>query len=492
MIQDYYKEGLKNDCHLQHFFKEIKERKEIKMKKIKILTITLAIIAITMIAFFGVYIQVQNRMENQVRDYSYAMDLKGSRNIRLKVNIQSKTIIKDAEGKVVEDTENLTDEQMAEKGYTKEEMPYNSEEVKNAENYRASQKVIEKRLEKLGVDNYIIKVDEQTGDIMIEFTENDKTDAIISNINTTGRFEIVDSETNEVLMNNDDIKQARVMYSSGSSTSNNGTSVYLDIEFNKEGKKKLEEISNQYVKIENTTSTEENTDAEETATTTEKKIAMKIDDEEIMSTSFDEPIRTGKLQLSIGTATTDRNTLQDYIDRASNMATVLDAGEIPVKYDVDENQYILSDITDHEIAIAIYVVLGVMFVALITLIVRYKALGALGTISYIGFISLFMIVIRYTNVVLSIEGILGIGMIFLLNYILITKLLTKADNRVEAYKEFFVKILPVIILVITFCFISWTPISSFGMVMFWGIALMAVYNSLITNNLLKIKAGKEK
>ena len=97
------------------------------MKKIKILTIALAMIAITMVAFFGVYTPVQNRMENQVKNYSDAMDLKGSRNITLTVNTESTTTIKDAEGNVVEEEEELTDEQIAEKGYTKEEIPNNSE-----------------------------------------------------------------------------------------------------------------------------------------------------------------------------------------------------------------------------------------------------------------------------------------------------------------------------------------------------------------------------
>ena len=83
-------------------------------------------------------------------------------------------------------------------------------------------------------------------------------------------------------------------------------------------------------------------------------------------------------------------------------------------------------------------------------------------------------------------------MVFLLNYILLNQLLAKANNRKEVYKEFFVKILPIIIMIITFCFINWIPISSFGMVMFWGIVLIGGYNSLITNTLLKIQAGKEK
>ena len=219
---------------------------------------------------------------------------------------------------------------------------------------------------------------------------------------------------------------------------------------------------------------------------------MKIDDEEIMSTSFDEPVRTGKLQLSIGSATTDLDTLQGYIDQASNMATVLDTGKIPVKYDLSENQYILSDITENDKQIAEYIVLGVLALALIALIIRYKALGVLGAISYVGLVALFTIVIRYTNVVLSIESFFGMIIVFLLNYILINQVLAKNDNKKEVYKEFFIKIVPIMIMVITFSFINWTPISSFGMVMFWGIALIAAYNMLVTNSLLKIKTGKEK
>ncbi len=465
------------------------------MKNIKILTITLAIIAVTMIAFFGVYTQVQNRMENQVKAYSDGMDLKGSRNITLTVDTGSTTIIKDAEGKVIE--EELTDEQIAEKGYTKEEIPNNQEEVKNIENYKASQKVIEKRLKKLGVDNYIIKLDEKTGAITIELSENDQTDSLISRVKTAGKFEILDSQTNEVLMNNKDIKTAKVMYGN-TGTSNGGTSVYLDIEFNKEGKKKLEEISSQYVKTEEKTeeenaNSEENSNQENPETTeTEKKVTMKIDDETIMSTSFDEPIKIGKLQLSVGSSTTDTNTFQDYVEQATGMATILDTGDMPVKYNLSQNEYILSEITADEIQIGIFVVLGMIVLGVLVLFKKYKILGALGTISYIGFISVFMLVIRYANVVLSIEGLLGIVMTFILDYILVSKLLRRTDSQLEVYQEFFVKIVPIIILAITFCFMGWTPISSFGMVIFWGIVLMAIYNSIVTNGLLKIKAGKEK
>ena len=89
-----------------------------------------------------------------------------------------------------------------------------------------------------------------------------------------------------------------------------------------------------------------------------------------------------------------------------------------------------------------------------------------------------------------------------MSYIFINKLLAKLKGKElnktiinsaikETYKEFFIAIIPIIIASITFSFISWEPISSFGMVMFWGIVLIAAYNISISNLLLKLKASNK-
>ena len=119
------------------------------MKKVKILTITLAIILITAIAFGGIYVQKQNRMENVVEDYKYAMDLEGTRTVKLELDTGTSTVVKDSEGKEVKDTENLTEEQMNEKGYTKEEVPNNSDDVKNEENYKKAKEIDPQAIEKI-------------------------------------------------------------------------------------------------------------------------------------------------------------------------------------------------------------------------------------------------------------------------------------------------------------------------------------------------------
>lgn len=459
--------------------------KEKTMKTVKILTITLLVILISMINFVGIYQKNKNRMENKVKDYSYSMSLNGARTIKLKVNTESK-----------------------------DDVPNNGEEVLTAENYKKSKEVIEKRLNKMNVEEYTTSVNEATGEITIQIPEqNSQTDTIIGNLNTVGKFEILDSETKEVLLNNDDIKSSEVLYN----TTNSGTSVYLQIEFNKNGKDKLKNVSQTYVSVNNTTNnTTENNVAENTTSeteneatntttegssdtaTTEKKITMKIDDQEIMSTSFDEPITTGKIQLSVGSATTDKTTLQNYVDQAQSVATTLDTGKMPVKYDLEKNQYILPETTTQdlvkiEIAVAIIALVGI-----IILIVKHKLNGLLAGIAYVGLSAVYMLVVRYTNVTISIESIAGIIIVLILNYIFTTMFLNKieelnkekAENVMkkatgETYKKFYLRIIPICIMVITFSFVKWVPISSFGMITFWGIVIIAIYNAIITRYLLK-------
>lgn len=473
------------------------------MKNVKILTISIAVILVTMVAFGGVYIKTQNRMENKVKDYQLAMNLKGARNVKLMVNDENDTIIKDQDGKTVEDSSDLTDAEIAEKGYTKEEKPVNDESVKTADNYKKSKKIIEERLKSLGVEDYIVRVNETSGEIYMELADDSKVDTAISSASTQGKFEIKDTETEEVLMDNNDIKNVEVKYGSdNSSATSTGTRVFLNIEFNKEGTKKLEEISKKYVKSSTDSSETENSEETTENQQSEKTITMEIDGQKIMSTSFEETVSTGLLQLSVGSASTDTSTLQGYLKQASNMATILKSGNMPVSYELEENEFVFSGVKDTTIAIIIYVMLALSAIALIILIVKYKALGAIGTISFIGLASLLLLIIRYTNVLLSLEGIVGIGLVLILEYIFINSLLAKLNKKdfdkkeinkanKETYKEFFIKIIPVIIMIITFSLIKWAPISSFGMVMFWGILLIAIYNIIITNGLLQIRADSD-
>lgn len=485
-----------------------RENKKIKneniIKLVKISTIVLLIILVSMIGFLGIYSQNKNKMANKVKDYTYAMDIKGARTIKLKLNTGTTDVVKDTEGNIIE---KATDEEIEKNGYTKEAVPNNSEEAKTEENYRKSKELIEKRLKELDVQNYNISLNEKTGEMIIEVPENSSTDTVVNRLNTVGKFEIIDTETKEVLIDNSSIKSSSVLYN----TSTAGTTAYLEIAFNKEGKKKLEEISKTYIETEDNNTTAENTTTENTTNTegnnettedtkneTKKTITMKVDNEEVMTTSFDEPITTGKIQLSVGTATKDGSTLQDYITQAQNIAVVLDSGNLPLKYDIEKNQYILSDMTEQKLEYIEISVIVIISIGIIILITKFKFKGLLTGISYIGAVALYLILIRYTNTIISIESIFGITTVLILNYIFTFILLKNINNNekenkenivnkatIETYIKFFIRITPICIIAIVACFIKWIPMSSFGMTLFWGLVTIAVYNSLITRFLLK-------
>ena len=231
--------------------------------------------------------------------------------------------------------------------------------------------------------------------------------------------------------------------------------------------------------------------------TSQKTITMKIDDTEMMTTSFDEPITNGKIQLSVGTASADETTLQGYITQAQNVAVVLDSGKLPIKYDIEKNEYILSNISEKDLicietAIAILALIGI-----IILIIKYRVNGLLAGIAYIGLTAIYMILIRYANIVISVESIFGIITTLVLNYIFTFKLLKEIKEESvwkatgKTYEHFFIRIIPICIITIAFCFVKWTPISSFAIMLFWGLVIIAAYNAIITAPLLKIKTDKK-
>lgn len=408
------------------------------MKKI---TIILAIVLISLVSFVGVYIPKQNRMENIIKDYELGMNLSGYREVRL----------------------TLTDGQEL----TKEKV-------------RETKKILEERLEKLGTRNYLLRANEGTGEIILQLQEDSNTDNIVSNIYQVGDFKIVDSENeNNILLNKKDLKLATVKYGS----TERGTTVYLDLEFTEEGAKKLEDLStNEYKTIKETEDVSE--DKEKTEEVKQPKITMKIDKNEMIETSFDEPVKSGALQLSLSSASTDTETIQTAIDSGLTISTILNNGPLPMEYKVTANQYVYSEITGEmllifSISIAVLAIIGIA-----TLVVKHKKSALVAGISYIGFTSIYLLILRYANVIITLEGIAGILLILFINYLLIKKMLLKEDVA-EVYKDMFMELIPAIIVTLVFSFINWTNIASFGTIMFWGLLLTVPYNLAVTNTLIK-------
>ena len=196
--------------------------------------------------------------------------------------------------------------------------------------------------------------------MIIEIPEDSQSDQVESYLTSIGSFEISDTENKTILLNEDDLKKVQVAYN----TDEHGTTVYLSIEFDKEGKKKLEEISNKYTLI---------TDEEDK--TVEKTVTLKMEGEEILSTYFSEPIVNGQMQLTVGQETADVEQVQEYLENAASVAMLLNSGKMPIKYTIESERFVKPIVNDDILSIEIYILLGLAVLSFIYLIIKYKKYG---------------------------------------------------------------------------------------------------------------------
>lgn len=444
-------------------------------QKLKIIVLILIIVLVSLMSFGGLFIQNNGKMVNLLPNYIKGMDLKGYRYITLEV---------------AEDEEHNHDneeEKVEESAQTAEQQT----EVDAKKDFINAKKIIEKRLKEMNVAQYTVAQDEQTGRVVINMVEDTATDTVIQYLYTTGNLTIEDPDGN-VLLDSSQIKQVKTMYAN----TNNGTSIYLNIEFNKEGKEILRNISNEYRIPENTEEDTEEKATENVEENTEesKEVTIKIDGAKVLSTQFEKEITNGSIQLSVGGATTSQAELQTYAKEAGYVEKILNNGALPVEYEVTANRYVKSNITADTYPIGIIVLTVIVLGAMIYLIVRYKKNGLLSSIAYIGYIAVLLLVIRYTNVIITIEGIFGLIISLAINYIIniyILNYINKATDKEEVETNFnrgFVKIsialIPVLILSVILILTSWLQIYSFAMIIFWGLAIAIIWNIILTKTLI--------
>lgn len=219
------------------------------MKKVKILTIVLAIILVTLIAFGGIYLPTQNRMENKVKDYELGRELDSQRVIELKIKETSTDNSKENSS---DNSEENSSEETTDSGNTEE--TEKSEETTSTENestenkltekdYENAKKIMEKRLQALGAQDYTISLDKENGTVRVELAENDNVDMYIYYLYASQKITIKDTDSKDILLNDDMIKGAKYSYSNDSK---GAYQVYEEIELTKDGQAKLNELLNDY------------------------------------------------------------------------------------------------------------------------------------------------------------------------------------------------------------------------------------------------------
>lgn len=473
------------------------------LKKLKVLIIILLVVFISIIAFWGVFKKENGVWNNLLPEYHLGIDVQGARELRYHLDDteEEKYVYVDENGNVIsevwEDGSSTTAEHeaeheagTAEDEHEIEDIPYtketrtikvNPDEKLTKENFEQAKKIIQKRLKNQEVSEYNMRLDDVTGNLVIE-TKNDN--AYVSDVGdmvlSQGKFQIIDYQNGLVLLDNSDIERVSVVTSNDS-----GYKTYLQVQFNKEGSQKLRDISTKYVRTTQESEEESEQESEENSTT--KYVAVVLDGTTMLQTYFGEEMTAGILQIAVGDNRTEYNEyLEDY-ESASVISNVLNSGMLPVSYKLEADHFVQSEMIDYVDTIKVLAFVTMILVSII-LIVKFKKNGALASVAGIGYIALLLIIIRYTNAIITESAIFVYYIVILLNYIFLKQLLKRLQTEdikksyFETAKRFYLNLIPAFIVAIIFTLTNYFVLSSIGMAIFWGLILNIIYHFIVTKN----------
>ena len=196
------------------------------------------------------------------------------------------------------------------------------------------------------------------------------------------------------------------------------------------------------------------------------------------ATSFIKSAENGVIDLIMGQETQE---LEQVYEVALIRVAQIKNGELSSNYEQDSLQIVSSNINTKSIII-ISIVIAIIMLAYA--IFKFKKKGILSVISLVGLLASILLVLRYTNVKITIFTILGLAVILIANYILILKSLENEKTFKENITEILNVLIPCIIIAIVFCCAPYLQLATLGMTIFWGVIVMFIYNAIITRILL--------
>lgn len=448
------------------------------MKKYK-KTLTVFIILVVAILMFASFFGVYKKNENGERisllpNLKLGMEFGNTRVITATVNQGTTSTIYDSEGNVVQPEEGV--EYTEEDGYETVEQPINPDSAKTVENYESAKEIVEKRLKGNNVSEYSIDMNEITGKMKIEIPEDSRADEIQDIIQNTGSFMLLDGETFEVVFDSSYLKRADVVYSQGDIE----TAVFLQLEFNEEGTQKLQELNNIYVE---TTEQQTNEEGETEEVTNSKVVWVILNDAFLGTTVLPNIVYDNKIMLTFGMSSNNEE-LQTAIENANREAILLNSGTYSLVYEYT-NEVTGTNI-DQRTMFIFFTAIGLVFlIAYIYLVIKFKAKGFISVYFQVGYLGVLLLVLRLTNVIITMEGMSAIVISMVLEYIF-TYLVLKnmQEDKDGMYKkanlEFFLNTFPIYVISIVFTFAARANINSFGMILFWGIIIIYIYNFIFS------------
>lgn len=455
-------------------------------KKLKIILCIALTILVILVGFIGVYTKDKFTYKNIMPNFTLGSEFNGKRITAFKLSDETKEVIYDKDGKVV----SSIPEGANEADYRKETEKVNKDEALTEENYKKVKEIFEGRLEKMGVKDYKVKLDKTSGNIILELEEALDTDISIQYMLLKGDFAIRDSKDRTVFLDNTDLKDTKVLYSN---PDEEGISVYFSMEFNKEGAKKLADVSKNYLKAEGE-GQEENSNSEES------KIALTIEGQDVLTTYFGEEITNGILRITLGKST-DSSVLQDYIEQAEFYAMLVSNDEMPLTYTVETSSFVKGNISASELGIIITITTIILALAIVYLLCKFRVDGLLGAVSIISGFGILAIIIRLASVEITLNVFAALVLLIVLDAYLVNRLLKSiksntsyenvAKQTIKVYLENIEVIVITLIIAIVFTFMSNVMVYSFGMALFYGIISIAISNLLFLRTMLLAKYGNK-
>lgn len=446
------------------------------MKKegsLKLILAILVVVLLCLISLGGIYVKDKNIMKNVLPEYLLGMDLDTDTIIKLEVAKDEE----DTSKETTEENNNANSEESSNQNSEQNsEQNGQAENIYTENNYKKSKEIFEKRLKSANIKQYTTRFDSETGNIILEVPSDTDT-TVLQNMFVVGKTEVKVSETNEVIINENNIKQITVGIDDSYKSYGIGSVVKLDIEFTKEAKNKFQEMKNNYV-----------IPKDEQGNETENNIVISIDGSNICSmkeSEFLEVAVNGTLPLRYGDYTTDTETLNTTLKEANNIKNIVENGSLPVKYSIKYTNDIHSNINKYGVISVFAVIFTVMF---IYLVFKYKLKGILSAVTILGFGSLLLLIIRLTNTQMSISGFVSIGIMLILQFIYLIKLLSNEKITSKVFTEEIIEmskmLIPAFIMSAVIAFGSVLEISCFGIVIFWGIITFEIFNNIITRAIL--------
>lgn len=476
---------------------------EKKIRIFKTIAIVFIIFTISLISFVGVFRESLNAKSSIIPDFEYGMELGGTREFKFTLDTAAEdkeiyidengdykgTVITESDASTettgisldattenVDEAGDVVAEEEAEKvQYEKitKTIKANEDATLNQASYEESKRIIQARLEQAQIPEYNIRLDNITGNLILEVPENETTDIAYELTLAQGKFEIIDGQTGVLLLDNDDIKEASVVY-----YADTAYQVFLQIAFNKDKVETLKEISNTYTQVTNENGEDET-----------RTVELRLDGEILLNTYFGEELTAGILQITMGEETADYETFSHSYESASYFANIINNGNTPNAYTLASDNFVQSQITDDIKVLAKLVFAAAVAIVSIVMICKYKFKGLLGAIASIGYIAITVLAIRYTYVTITLNSLIAFVGVIAVNYVFVINYLNriKTDSAKHAFfasiKEINITLIPLWVVAVIFTFMASSVISSVGMVMFWGLFVQIIYSFLITRTL---------